>query len=176
MTGGLYGLAAEFTTAEDLVRAAGEARAAGFRRLEAYAPFPVDALEEVIPHRNPLPLIVLAAGSTGTLTGYLLQTYIAVYDYPTNIGGRPLHSWPSFVVIMFELTVLFAAAAAFLGMIFLGRMPSPYHSVANAPGFDEVSNDRFFLCIEARDPIFDLPRTREFLAQLNPERVEEVAR
>ena len=102
MTDALYGLTAEFRTADDLVRAAAETRAAGFRRIEAYAPFAIDELEHVIPHWNPLPLLVLAAGLTGTLTGYVLQTYIAVYDYPINIGGRPLHSLPSFIVIMFE--------------------------------------------------------------------------
>ncbi len=176
MRHGLYGLTAEFNTPEQLVEAAKQVRAAGFRRVEAYSPLPVEGLEDAIPHSNFLPLLVLASGLAGTATAYAMQTYIAIWDYPINVGGRPLHSWPSFVVIMFELTVLFASIGAFLGMIFLGRMPTPYNPVANAPGFEEASRDRFFLCIEARDPIFELDRTRDFLAQLNPERVEEVAR
>jgi hypothetical protein len=175
MKKGLYGVIAEFPSAENLVQAARRAKEQGFTYVEAYTPFPVPELDSIIVHRNWLPLIVLLAGATGTLTGYVLQTYIAVFDYPINVGGRPLHSWPSFVVIMFELTVLFAALAAFFGTLALNGLPAPYHPAGNATGFDNASQDKFFLCIEARDSQYDPARTRQFLEELNPERVEEVA-
>jgi len=170
-----YGIIAEFDTPEDLVRAARQARDRGFRRIETYTPFPVPEIEDIIRHRNWLPLVVLICGATGTLTGYLLQTYIAVYDYPINVGGRPLHSWPSFVVIMFELTVLFAAFGAFFGTLIFNGLPRPYHPVGNARGFEAASQNRFYLAIEAADPQFDAEDTARFLASLNPERVEHVA-
>lgn len=174
MKGGLHGVVAEFPTAGDLVRAARSARERGYSRIEAYTPFPVPELDDVIVHRNWLPLIVLLAGATGTLTGYVLQTYIAVYDYPINVGGRPLHSWPAFVVIMFELTVLFASLAAFFGTLIFNGLPAPYHPLGNTPAFDNASQDKFFLYLESDDHQFELENVREFLSSLHPERVEDV--
>ena len=109
------------------------------------------------------------------MTAYVLQVYVAVFDYPTNIGGRPLHSWPSFIVIMFELTVLFAALTAFFGTLILNGLPAPYHPTGNALAFDSASQDRFFLCIEASDERFDAEEARRFIEDLKPEGVEEVA-
>jgi hypothetical protein len=146
----------------------------GYTRIEAYTPFPVDELDEIIRRRNWLPLIVLLCGATGTLTGWLLPTYIAVWDYPINVGGRPLNSWPAFVVIMFELTVLFAALGAFFGTLIVNGFPAPYHPLGNVPGFERASQDRFFLCIEARDPEFDRDGAAWLLSTLSPERVEDV--
>lgn len=170
----LYGVVAEFTSPESLVDAARSARASGYSRVEAYTPFPVPELDEVIPARNWLPPIVLVCGALGTLTGYFLPTYIAVWDYPLNIGGRPLHSWPAFVVIMFELTVLFAAIGAFFGTVVMNGFPSPYHPLGNVAGFERASQDRFFLCLESRDPKFSHDQATRFLAGLHPERVQDV--
>ena len=169
-----YGVVAEFATKEELVEAARSARERGYSRVEAYTPFPVEELDEIIGHRNWVPLITLVCGAAGTFTGWLLPTYIAVWDYPINVGGRPLNSWPSFVVIMFELTVLFAALGAFFGTLILNGFPSPYHPLSNALDFDRASQDRFFLCIESRNPEFDRDSAVRFLSSLNPERVEDV--
>jgi len=170
----LYGVVAEFNSPESLIHAARSARDQGYSRLEAYTPFPVPELDQVIVRRNWLPLIVLICGALGTITGYVLPTYIAVWDYPLNIGGRPLHSWPPWVVIMFELTVLFAAAGAFFGTLLLNGFPSPYHPLGNVEGFERASQDRFFLCLESRDPEFDHSRATRFLNTLSPQRVQDV--
>ena len=174
MKTGSYGYIAAFGTAAELVEAARRAKEGGYTRVEAYTPFPVPELDEVIVHRNWLPLIVLLGGAAGTITAYVLQVYVAVFDYPINVGGRPLHSWPSFIVIMFELTVLFAAVSAFFGTVILNGLPAPYHPASNAPSFDGASQDRFFLCLEAADARFDPEEARRFLSGLNPEKVEEV--
>ena len=146
--------------------------------MDAYSPFPIEELNHPLHlHKNKLPLIVLLGGICGGLTGYLLQYYITVWNFPTNIGGRPLHSWPSYIVITFELTVLFASAAATFGLLGLCGFPTPYHPVFNAPRF---SNGRraitvCFLCIEASDPMFELGSAKSFLNGLNPKEVTEVA-
>jgi hypothetical protein len=171
----VFGMVAEFGTSDELVTATRKAKDRGFKKLEAFTPLPVPELEEIIGHTNWLPFLVLGAGVTGALTGYGLQYYIAVLQYPINVGGRPLHSWPAFVVITFELTVLFAAIASFLFAVAFGSMPTPYHPTGNVPGFEESSREKFFLFIDARDALFDRLRTAEFLAELNPERVDEVA-
>jgi hypothetical protein len=170
----LHGVMAEFATAEALVHAARYVRERGYSRVEAYTPVPVPELDDIILRRNWLPLIVLVAGALGTLTGYVLPTYIAVWNYPINVGGRPLHSWPPFVVIMFELTVLFAALGAFFGTLIVNGFPAPYHPLGNTPGFERASQDRFFLCIESRDPEFDRDGAAYVLSILKPERVEDV--
>jgi hypothetical protein len=171
----LHGLMAEFRSPEELVRAATAAHDAGYRRMDAYSPLPVEGLEEAIGIRRPwMPRIVLAGGLTGALTGYLMQWWISAVDYPLNIGGRPYHSWPAFIPVTFELTILFGAFAAVMGMFVLNRLPQPYHPVFNVPRFRLASRNRFFLCIEAADPKFDLERTREFLLSLNPQEVNEV--
>lgn len=172
----VYGLLAEFENPTALAAAARQVREKGFRRVEAYSPFPIEEVNEALGlHQNRLPLIVLSGGILGGLTGYLMQYYIAVIDFPINVGGRPLHSWPSFIIITFELTILFAALATVLGLLGLCGLPMPYHPVFNVPRFALASRDRFFLCIEARDPLFDRHGTAEFLSSLHPREVSEVA-
>jgi hypothetical protein len=172
----VYGVMAEFDTPTSLVNAARAAREKGFRKLDAYTPFPIEELHEVLHlHRNKLPLIVLLGGILGGLTGYLLQYYVTVIYFPINIGGRPLHSWPSYIIITFELTILFGCISAVLGMLALNGLPMPYHPVFNVPRFSAASRDRFFLCIEATDPLFDLEKTSGFLETLEPTEVSEVA-
>ncbi len=172
----LYGLAAEFETHEQLVRAAEESYAHGFRKMDGYAPFPVDGLAEALGKKNHIPLLVLLGGILGGSSAYFMEWFANVVSYPINIGGRPLHSWPAFIPITFELTVLGAALTAFFGSLVLNGLPHPYHPMFNLPEFERASQDRFFLCIEARDPQFDAIKTREFLQTLVPIQVSEVAR
>ncbi len=172
---GLYGLMAEFTQPSAVVEAAHRARAAGYRHMDAYAPFPVEGLSEALGHRpTSVPLIVLIGGACGGLGGYFLQWYSMAIDYPINVGGRPFHTWPAFIPITFELTVLCASLAGLIGMLALNRLPQPHHPVFNLPEFERASSDRFFLCIEARDPAFDRESTRRFLEGLQPVSVNEV--
>ena len=172
----IYGVMAEFDSPTALVTAAHEARARGYRKLDAYSPFPIEELGEAL-HlpKSKLPLIVLIGGILGGLTGYLLQYYVTVVHYPINIGGRPLHSWPSYIVIAFEMTILLAALSAVLGLLALCGLPMPYHPMFNVPRFALASRNRFFLCIEATDPLFDRDRTSGFLETLDPKEVSEVA-
>jgi hypothetical protein len=173
---GIYGLIAEFDNPTALVKAARAAREKGYRKLDAFSPFPIEGLNDALHlHKNKLPLIVLVGGIVGGLTGYLLQYYITVISFPINIGGRPLHSWPSYIIITFELTILFGAHSAVLGMLGLCGLPMPYHPVFNAPRFALASRNRFFLCIESADPLFDLAATGDFLRALEPHEVSEVA-
>jgi hypothetical protein len=167
---------AEFESPTALVNAARAARAKGYRQLDAYSPFPIEDLSEALHlHKNKLPLIVLAGGIMGLLAGYLLQYYVTVWQFPINIGGRPLHSWPSYIVIAFETTILFAAGSAVLGLLALCGLPMPYHPVFNVPRFALASRNRFFLCIESSDPLFERGATGAFLQSLNPREVSEVA-
>lgn len=166
---------AEFANPESVLGAAQRAFAAGYRHMDAYTPFPVDGLAEAIGFRRTgLPLIVLLGGIAGGLGGYALQYWVSVLAYPLNIGGRPLHSWPAFVVVTFELTILVAALAAVLGMLALNGLPKPYHPVFNVPRFALASEDRFFLCIEATDPQFEPEQTRRFLEECHADQVSEV--
>lgn len=166
---------AEFANPESVLGAAQRAFAAGYRHMDAYTPFPVDGLAEAIGFRRTgLPLIVLLGGIAGGLGGYALQYWVSVLAYPLNIGGRPLHSWPAFVVVTFELTILVAALAAVLGMLALNGLPKPYHPVFNVPRFALASEDRFFLCIEATDPQFESEQTRRFLEECHADQVSEV--
>ncbi len=172
---GLYGLMAEFDDPTELVNATRAARASGYRKLDAYSPFPIEGLTDALHlHRNKLPLIVLCGGILGGILGYLLQYYVTVWHYPINIAGRPLHSWPAYIVITFEVTILLASISAVLGLFALCGLPMPYHPVFNVPRFAMASRNRFFLCIESTDPQFDRRRTEEFLAGLNPKEVSEV--
>jgi len=172
----IYGVMAEFDNPTALVAAAHEARARGYRKLDAYTPFPIEELSEAL-HlpKSKLPLIVLIGGILGGLTGYLMQYYVTVIYFPINIGGRPLHSWPMYIVITFELTVLFAAVSAVFGLLALCGLPMPYHPCFNVPRFALASRNRFFLCIEATDQLFDRKGTAEFLENLNAREVSEVA-
>ncbi|MCA1581096.1 MAG: DUF3341 domain-containing protein [Acidobacteria bacterium] len=173
--GQLYGLMAEFESPTELVTAARTAREQGYSRMDAYSPYPMHELAEALGlRRTRLPLLVLAGGILGCATGLFLQWYSASIDYPLNVGGRPLGSWPMFIPITFELTVLFASLFAVFGMLGLNGLPQPYHPVFNAPRFALASRDRFFLCIEARDPNFDRDRTTRFLANLGARVVSEV--
>jgi hypothetical protein len=172
----IYGLMAEFDNPEGLLAAAQRAHDEGYRRMDAYSPFPVEGLSEAIGfHRSGLPLVVLIGGILGGLGGYLMQYYMMVIDYPLNVGGRPLHSAPAFVPVTFELTILVAALAAVLGLLALNGLPMPYHPVFNVPHFEMASRNLFFLCIEAEDPQFDRQNTRRFLESLQPLGVSEVA-
>ncbi len=162
----LFGLMAEFDRADQLLEATVRATAAGYKRVEAYSPFPVEGLAEALNFHTRLPLIVLIGGIIGGLSGFLLQYWISVMDYPLNVGGRPLNSWPSFIPVTFELTILVAGLTAVIAMIALNGLPMPYHPVFNVPRFELASNDRFFLSIEATDPQFHLSGTRNFLEGL----------
>jgi len=171
----IYGLLAEFSDPTELVAAARRAYEEGYRQMDAYSPFPVEELAEALGfHRTRVPLIVLIGGLVGCIGGYFLQYYIAAIHYPLNIGGRPLNSWPAFIPITFELTVLIAALSAVLGLLALNGLPMPYHPVFNVPRFALATRDRFFLCIEATDPLFDLEGTRRFMERLVPREVSEV--
>jgi hypothetical protein len=171
----IYGLMAEFDSPGDLVTAAHRARQAGYVKMDGYSPYPIEELSEAIGFRHTrLPLIVLTGGILGCLGGYLLQYWVSVIEYPMNIGGRPLNSWPSFIPVTFETTVLLAALAAVFGMLGLNGLPMPYHPVFNVPRFALASRDRFFLCIEAVDPKFDREATMQFLRGLEPRSVSEV--
>jgi hypothetical protein len=171
----IYGLMAEFDRPEELRSAAQQAYADGYRRMDAYTPFPVEGLAEAIGlHRTRLPLVVLLGGIVGCIGGFVLQYYAAVIDYPLNIGGRPLNSWPSFIPVTFETTILCASLAAVLGMLALNGLPMPYHPVFNVPRFALATRDHFFLCIEATDPRFDRQGTRQFLERLGSREVTEV--
>lgn len=173
---GLYGLMAEFDSPTELVRAAGRAHEEGFRKMDAYSPIPIEELHHAMHmHRSRLPLIVLIGGILGCIGGFYMQYWYAVDYYPINSGGKPLNSWPMWMPVTFELTVLAAALSAVFGMLALNGLPMPYHPVFNAPGFALASKDRFFLCIETADPKFDRDKTAEFLRSLNPREVVEVA-
>lgn len=170
-----FGLLAEFETPEAVLAATKRAREAGYVRLEAYTPYPIHGLAEALGKRQArLRYIVLAGGIVGALTGFGMQYWMSAIDYPLNIGGRPLNSWPSFVPIMFEMTVLIAALSAVLGMLAMNGLPTPHHPLFNVPEFERATRDRFFLSVREKDPQFDRTRTRAFLEQLKPVGVYQV--
>jgi hypothetical protein len=173
---GPWGLMAEFDKPADLVRACRAAREAGYRRMDAYTPFPMEAVFEALDlDRNAMPLIVLCGGILGGLAGLGLQYWVSVVAYPLNVGGKPFFSLPAFIPVTFELAILIAALFAVLGMLALNGLPMPYHPVFNVPSFALASRDRFFLCIESADPKFDREGTQRFLEQFSPRSVLEVA-
>jgi len=172
----IYGLMAEFDDPNDLVAAARKANQAGYRRMDAYSPLPIEELHEALGlHHTRLPLIVLIGGLVGCIGGYALEWWTSTMAYPINVGGKPLHSWPAFIPVTFECTILLAALSAVFGMLALNGLPEPYHPVFNVPRFALASRNRFFLCIEARDPKFELNQTRAFLESLGPREVSTVA-
>jgi len=171
----LFGVMGEFSTPEDLLAATKKAREAGYKHVEAYTPFPVEGLSEAVGFKwTAVPLLTLMGGLGGGLTGFGLQYWVAAITYPLNIGGRPLNSWPAFIPVTFELTVLGASIFAVFSMLALNKLPQPYHPVFNVERFSQASTDKFFLCIEARDPKFDLVETSKFLQGLHAQHVNEV--
>jgi hypothetical protein len=171
----IYGVVGEFDNPAALVAAARRTRDAGYRRFEAYAPFPIEELVETVGHSHTrLPLAVFLGGLIGGLSGYLLQYFTAVVTYPLNIGGRPLHSWPAFIPVTFECTILGAALTAVFGMLVGNGLPMPYHPLFHVPRFARASRDLFFLSIQARDPMFDAAAVAQFLDSLGATHVQEV--
>jgi hypothetical protein len=173
----VYGLLAEFDSPTRLLEAVRCARREGYDRLEAFTPIPVEGLREELGRRRSwLPLIVLLGGVAGAALGYVVQYYTNAIDDPLNVGGRPLNSWPAFLVVTFEVAVLVAALTAVVAMPILSGLPMPYHPVFNVPRFALASRNRFFLCVRATDPHFDANGTRRFLDELRPQGVWEVPR
>ena len=171
----LYGVMAQFDNPTDLVAAARETYAAGYRRINGYSPFPIEELSAAIGFtRTSLPLIVLIGGIIGALGGFSMQYWMEVINYPINVGGKPFNSWPAFIPITFECTVLVAAFSAVLGMLALNKLPQPYHPVFNAPNFALATRDSFFLVIESKDPKFDHDEVMRFLKSLEARDVCDV--
>ena len=171
----IYGVLAEFETPHQLAAAVWAARSQGYRRMDAFSPFAIEEVSNALDFRTTrVPLVVLIGGILGGLGGFLLQYWVSAIDYPINVGGKPLNSWVAFIVITFECTILGAALSAVFGMLALNGLPQPYHPLFNVPAFTRVTKDSFFLVIESTDPLFDLQRTREFLAVLNPRTISEV--
>lgn len=172
---GIYGVLAEFDNPTEIVAAAHRAYEEGYRKMDAYTPYPIEELSEAIGfHKNSIALVVLIGGIIGGLSGLGLQIFTSAIDYPLNVGGRPLISWPSFVPVTFEMTILLASFGAVLGMLALNGLPMPYHPVFNVPRFELASRTHFFLCIESNDPKFDRERTSEFLRSLGAHEVSDV--
>jgi hypothetical protein len=166
---------AEFDSAQELVAAAHKTHSAGYQKIDAYSPFPIEGLADAIGfHKNSVAFLVLIGGIIGGLSGYALQYWVSTIAYPVNIGGRPYHSWPSFIIVTFEMTILFAGLAAAFGMLALNGLPQPYHPVFNVAAFAKASDNKFFLVVFSTDPKYDGARTREFLKGLAPRAVSEV--
>ncbi len=172
----LFGLMAEFDTAKDLSAACHKSFGAGYRQQDAFSPYPIEEVSEALGHHHSrVPLIMLCGGIVGALVGFGLQYVTSVYLYPLNVGGRPLNSWPAFIPVTFEITILLAGLFAVVGMFALNGLPRPHHPVFNVRRFAaHASTDKFFLCIEATDPLFDREGTEAFLRSLHPSEVSEV--
>lgn len=172
----IYGMMAEFDNPTDLLAATEKAYSDGYRKMDAYTPYPIEELADALGfHKTRVPMIVLVGAILGGLSGYLLQYWISAVAYPLNVGGKPYVSWPAFIIVTFEMTILFGGISAVVGMLALNGLPMPYHPVFNNPRFAAASRDRFFLCIEAADPKFDRINTERFLMGLKAVDVTEVA-
>jgi len=170
-----YGLLAEFDSPTALVKAAEATHAAGYAKIDAYSPLPIEGLAEAIGfHHDLVPLVTLIGAIIGGATGYLMQYWINTMAYPLNIGGKPFHSWPAFIVVTFEMTILFGGISAVFGMLALNGLPMPYHPVFNVSRFAMASKDRFFLIVFSSDKKYDDVKTREFLESLGPKTLTEV--
>jgi len=177
MTGDLYALMAEFSTPEELTAAVKAAAGNGYSKIDAYSPLPIAGLAGAMGHRRSiLPLAFLLGGLVGGGGGYFMEYYAMAIYYPLNVAGRPLHSWPSFIPVTFELTVLISALTGFVFLLIALGLPKPHHPVFNSPEFERASSDRFFLSVESIDPRFSLEETRGFLLRLNPIQILEVPR
>lgn len=173
--GAIHGIMAEFHSPDEVVEAAKRVHSAGYTKVDAYSPYPIEELGEALDlHKSHLPKVVLVGGICGFLAGWGLEYWAAVIEYPMNIGGRPFYSWPAFIVPAYETTILFAALGAVFGMLALNGLPQPYHPVFNVPSFALASRDKFFICIESHDPKFDPAQTKKFLASLGASEVTEV--
>ena len=171
----VYGLMAEFANPTDIVAAAKRTHEAGYRKIDAYSPFPIEELAEAIGfHRDGVALVTLVGGLLGMFSGYLLQYWIHAINYPINVGGRPFNSWPAFIVVTFEMTILFAGLSAVFGMLALNGLPMPYHPAFNVERLVFASKDRFFLIIFSSDANYDAVATRRFLESLEPRSIAEV--
>lgn len=171
----IFGILAEFDTATEMVDAAREIRDAGYKKTDAFSPFPLHEIDEALGiKRSILPFLVLGGGFAGLITGLSLEIFVHYFEYPLNIGGRPYLSLPSFIPPAYELTILFSAFTAVFGMLFLNGLPQPYHPVFNVPRFALASREKFFLLIETKDPQFDYEKTRSFMESLNPQEVFDV--
>jgi hypothetical protein len=170
-----HGTIAEFTDPDEILVAARKVRDAGYTHIDAYTPFPVHGLDEAIGFEDTrIKWIIGLAGVIGFATGMGLQSYVNLVDYPMNVGGRPNFSWPSFIPVAYECTILFAGLSAFFGALALNGLPRPNHPIFNAPNFDRASQDSFFLCVEGTDPQFDKAEVKRLLNGLNPVQVAEV--
>ncbi|EFO79536.1 hypothetical protein OSCT_2662 [Oscillochloris trichoides DG-6] len=173
----IYGVMAEFSSPSALIEASKKAREAGYRKMDAYSPFPIEEVsEEVAPGDTGVPRIVLICGLTGATTGFITQAMAQFVDYPLIVGGRPnnITNWAAMIPMTFEFGILFSAFGAVFGMLALNGLPALYHPTFNAPRFERASQDAFFLCIESTDPLFDRAQTSQFLRSLNPLQVSEV--
>jgi hypothetical protein len=172
---GLYGVIGEFADAQSLLDAANAARERGYTDTDAFSPFPIHGLAEAVGfHKSRLSIVVLTMGAIGGIGGFFMQWYANVIAYPLNIGGKPYNSWPAWIPITFECTILLAALGAVFGMLALNGLPMPYHPVFNVRRFDQASRDKFFLVIQARDPKFELDEVRDFFDTLNPREIVDV--
>lgn len=171
----MYGMMAEFDSPTALVAAAHRTQAAGYQKVDAYSPFPIEGLAEAIGfHKNRVPLVTLIGAIIGGLSGYLLQYWVSTSAYPVNVGGKPYHSWPAFIVVTFEMTILFGGLSAVFGMLALNGLPMPYHPVFNVPRFAFATKDRFFLIVFASDAKYNPAETRRFLESLGGRAISEV--
>jgi len=170
-----YGVVAEFDNEHSVLEVALKASEAGYTVMEAYSPLPVHGLDEALGRkRTILPWLVFAGGTFGCLGGLFMQYWMSAVNYPWNVGGRPTFSWPAFIPVTFELTILCAALTTVIGMFALNGLPRPHNPIFNTPNFDRSTIDHYFICIEAKDPKFDEKEATEFLQSFKPEAVNTI--